>query len=97
ATHHFDNEHAAVRLGGGVQPVDRFRGNIDGRIKAECLVGAGDIVVDGLRHANDGDAAFVNSRRDTERVVATDGNQHIDAEPLQIVGDGADLFVGGIG
>jgi len=43
-----------VRLGGGVQPVDRLGADEDRRVEAEGVVGRGEIVVDRLRHPDDG-------------------------------------------
>ena len=56
AAHHLDDDDAVVRLGGRVQPVDRLGGDRDRRVEAEGVVGAGEVVVDRLRDADDGEA-----------------------------------------
>ena len=53
AAHHLDDHHAVVRLGGRVQAVDRLGADRDGRVEAEGVVGAGEVVVDRLRDADD--------------------------------------------
>ncbi len=54
--HHLADDHAIVGLGGGVQPVDGLRGDLHGGVKAEGDLGAGEVVVDRLRHPDDGNA-----------------------------------------
>ena len=44
---------AVVRLGGGVQPVDRLHRDVDRGVEAEGEVGGAEVVVDRLRHADD--------------------------------------------
>ena len=56
AAHHLDDDHAVVRLGGRVQAVDRVGGDLHGGLEAEREVGAGEVVVDRLRDADDVDA-----------------------------------------
>ena len=46
------DEDPVVRLGGGVQPVDRLHRDVDRGVEAEGEVGAGQVVVDRLRHAD---------------------------------------------
>ena len=53
--HHLDHHHAVVRLGRGVQAVDRLRGDCDGGVEAERVVGRREVVVDRLRHPDDGE------------------------------------------
>ena len=53
AAHHLDDEDAVVRLGGRVQAVDRVGRDLDGGVEAERVVGAVEVVVDRLRHADD--------------------------------------------
>ena len=76
--HHLDDEHAAVRLRGGVQAVDRFHGDVDRGVEAERVVGGVEVVVDGLGHADDLHAVLVQGGRDAERVLAADGDQGLD-------------------
>ena len=59
--HHLDDERAVVRLGGGVQAVDRLGRDVDRGVEAEGVVGRVEVVVDGLRHADDADAVLVQS------------------------------------
>ena len=52
AAHHFNDDDAVVRVGRGVDAVDGLGGDHDGGVVAEGLVGAADIVVDGLGNAD---------------------------------------------
>ena len=78
AAHHFDDDDAIVRVGGGVDAVDGFGGNHDGRVEAEGLVGAVDVVVDGLGNAHAGDAVLAQKERHRLRVVAAERDQRVD-------------------
>ena len=79
AAHHLDHDHAVVRLGGGVQPVDRVGGDLHRGLEAEGEVGAREVVVDRLRHADDVDAVLDQPAGDPERVLAADRDQRVDA------------------
>ena len=58
AAHHFDDHDALVRFGRRVQPIDGVGREGDRGVEAETVGGADDVVVDGLRHADDRDAAL---------------------------------------
>ena len=79
AAHDLDDEHAVVGLGGGVQAVDRVGGDLHRGLEAEREVGRRQVVVDRLRHADDGDAVLVQLARDAERVLAADRDQRVEA------------------
>ena len=53
AAHDLDDHHPVVALGGGVQAVDRVGGDLHRGREPERQVGADDVVVDRLRHADD--------------------------------------------
>ena len=53
AAHHLDDHDALVRLGGGVQAIDRLGGDGDRGVEAERRLRARQVVVDGLRDADD--------------------------------------------
>ena len=59
ASHHLDDDDAAVGLGGRVQAIDRIGGKADRRIEAEAAGRSVDVVVDRLRHADEWDALLV--------------------------------------
>jgi hypothetical protein len=79
AAHHLDDDHAVVRLGGGVQAVDRVGGDLHRGLEAEREVGPVEVVVDRLRHADDRDPLVDESPGDAQRVLAADRDQR--AEP----------------
>ena len=53
AAHHLDDHHPVVALGRRVQAVDGVGGDLHGGVEAERHVGADDVVVDRLGHADD--------------------------------------------
>jgi hypothetical protein len=88
--HHLDDQRAVVRLGGGVQAVDRLAGDVDRGVEAEGEVGAGQVVVDRLRYADDIDAEVGQPGRHAERVLAADRDQRVDRALGQVVLDPLD-------
>ena len=81
--HHLDHDHAVVRLGGRVQAVDRVRGDLHRGLEAEREVGAGQVVVDRLRDADDVHARLRQLARDAERVLAADRDQRVEPQLLE--------------
>ncbi len=94
AAHHLDDQHPVVALGGRVQPVDRLRRDMDGRIEAERHIGAADVVVDRLRHPEHRHPRVVERRGGAERVLAADGDQPVDLEPVEVLPDPLDAPIG---
>ena len=78
AAHHLDDDHAVVRLRGGVQAVDRVRRDLHRGLEAEREVRAGEVVVDRLRDADDVHAVVHQPAGDAERVLAADRDQRVD-------------------
>src|SRR5208337_511080 len=83
ATHHFNYDHAIVRVGSGVNAIDRLGGDGHGRVVTEGGVGAADVVVDGLGNAHGLDAVFGEEERDGLRVVAAEGDEGVDLVGLE--------------
>ncbi len=81
--HDLADEHAVVRLGGRVEAVDRVGGDLHRRLEAEGVVGSREVVVDRLGDADHRDARRAQPARDAERVLATDRDQRVDAEPVE--------------
>ena len=79
AAHDLDDDHAVVRLGGRVQAVDRVGRDLHRGLEAEGVVGAREVVVDRLGHADDRHAVGGELRGDAERVLAADRDQRVDA------------------
>ena len=52
ASHDLADDHSIVGFGGGMQPVDCFRGDGDGGIETEAGVGSAQIIIDGLGNAH---------------------------------------------
>ena len=77
--HDLAHEDAVVRLRGRVQAVDRVRGDLHRGLEAEREVRRRQVVVDRLRHADDGDAVLVQLAGDAEGVLAADRDQRVEA------------------
>src|SRR5258708_4127453 len=58
AAHDFDDNDAVMGVGGSVDAVDGFGSDGNGRVVAKGLVGAADVVVDGLGNADRGNTVF---------------------------------------
>ena len=88
--HHLDDERPVMAFRRGVQAVDRLHGDVHRGVEAERVIGGTEVVVDGLRHADDGNALVVQPGRDAKRVLAADDHQGVDAEPVHVVLDPLD-------
>ena len=97
AAHHLDDERPVMALGRRVQAVDRLHGDVHRGVEAEREVGRAEVVVDRLRHADDGDALAVQPRGDAEGVLAADDDQRVHAEAAQVVLDPLDPAAAGPG
>ena len=78
--HDFDDHDALVAAGGGVETVEGIGHAGHGAVEAEGHGGGFEIVVDGLRDADDRDAGFVELLRGGERAVAADADEHVDPQ-----------------
>ena len=85
--HQLDHHDALVRFGGGVELADGVRGRLHGRRKAEGELRGGEVVVDGLRHADDLEPLLRQRMRDTEGPIAADGDDGVHAEVCERVDD----------
>src|SRR5262245_29022071 len=70
ATHHLYHDDTVVCFGSGMHAIDGASCYVHGRVKAEGEVSAGEIVVDGLGHANHFDAILKEFLCNGKRVVA---------------------------
>ena len=76
AAHHLDHHHPVVALGRRVQAVDGVGGDLHGGVEPERHVGADDVVVDRLRHADDRQPLLgVELAGDAQRPVAADHDE----------------------
>jgi hypothetical protein len=82
--HHLDDEGPVVGLRGRVQPVDGLHRDVDRGVEAEREVGGVEVVVDGLRYADDVHPVLVQLGGDAEGVLTADGDQCVDAEVLEV-------------
>ena len=84
AAHDFEHHHAVVALRRGAEAVQRIGGARNGGIEAERQGGGLKIVVNGLGHADDGDAMFEELLGAAQRAVAAHDHQGAQAELLEI-------------
>ncbi len=78
AAHDLDDHDAVMSLGGGVYAVEGLADDVAGGVKSESVIGAAEIVVDGLGNADDLGAAFVQLLGDRKRVVTADRDESLD-------------------
>ena len=98
ATHEFHEPdpagHAACL---GVRAIEHARGFLDGAEESERARDEADVVVDGLRHADDGERVAAAARflveivRAALRAVAADGEEDVHAARDEVVHRGADV------
>ena len=82
AAHHLHHRAALVRLHGVPQLVDALDGSVAGSVKADGVVGAADVVVDGGRDPYHRDAHPGQLQRAPEGAVAADGHDAIQTQQL---------------
>ena len=82
AAHHLQHHHAIVALGRRVQAIERVGRAGHRGVEAEGRQRRGEIVVDRLGDADDGDASFEELLRDRERAVPADADERTQAEAL---------------
>lgn len=80
AAHQFDDHDALMRLGGGLEPVQCLGRHRHRRVETEGDIGAGDVVVDGLGHADDRQAGLAEQPSRLEGALAADRDDGVDAE-----------------
>jgi hypothetical protein len=83
--HDLRDHDAVVSLGGRVQAIDGVGGEADGGIEAEAVGRADNVIVDRLRHADEGDPALRELVRDGERAVAADANERVEPQLVEHV------------
>ncbi len=81
--HHFDHDDSSMGLGGRVQAIDRIGRKRHGRVETEAVRRADDVVVDGLGHADDGNAATAELVSDGERAVAADDDERAETHLVE--------------
>ena len=78
--HHLDDHDPVMGRCCAVQPVDALRGDRQAGVKADGLVSAAQIVIDGLRDADDREALLRELVRLAMRAVAADADQRIELQ-----------------
>ncbi len=83
AAHDLNDDDAVVRVGGGVNAINGFGGDHDGGVEAEGLVGAVDVVIDGLGNADGVDAVVGKIESDGLRVVSAESDERVNLVELE--------------
>src|SRR5690606_12859832 len=91
--HDLADEGPVVGLRGGVQPVDGLGGDVDRGVEAEGVVGARQVVVDRLGHADDLDVTVGQLLGDAKSVLAADRDQRVDAGGREVLLDAVDAVL----
>ena len=85
AAEDLQHQEALVRAGRRAQRVGQRDGARDAGAEADAVVGARHVVVHGFGNAHHLEALFGQMHAVAQRVVAADGDQVIDAQPLQVL------------
>jgi len=88
AAHDLNHHHAMMRCGRGVNLVDGIGDGVQRGIESECDLGGGEIVIDGLGHADNLHSLLKKFVPNLLRAVAADGDDGVNA---QLGGVGNDL------
>ena len=86
-----------VGLAGRAQAVDGLGGGLHGGVEAEGELGDGEVVVDGLGHTDDGHALAGEFAGDSQRVVAANGDEGINALAFERCADRFGTALVGVG
>src|SRR5438067_410373 len=81
--HYFDDHHAFVTCGGGVQSVEGVHHFRHGGVETECHCRCFDVVVDRFRDADAIDAGLLHLHRGRHRTVPADNDERFDIESVQ--------------
>ncbi len=84
AAEQFDDGDALVGAGAGTQLADELDAAGDGRAEADAIVRAVNVIVHRLGDCHHRETLAVQPLAVTERVVATDGDQPVDLQVLQV-------------
>ena len=79
-----------------VQAVDGVGGERDGRVEAEAVGSADDVVVDRFGHGDDRDPALAELVADRERAVAADRHERVEAHAVKHLDDALAVGAGAI-
>src|SRR5688572_8323523 len=85
SAHHFEDHHAVVRFGGGVESIECFGGNVERGNEAKCQLSRRKIVIDCFRHTNHRKTSPVKLSGDGERTLSTEHNQRLDSQSREIL------------
>ena len=81
-SHDLNDDDTVVRFSGGRESVDRFDCDTDRGIESKRNVGPANVIVDGLRHADHRQSLFGKLERRSQRPVAADDDETVDAVGL---------------
>jgi len=82
ATHQLEHHHPVMRLGGGMELVDGFRGGGDRGVESESHFRAANVVVDGFGDADDRRAFLIEFMGDAQGPVSAQDKKRIHFEML---------------
>ena len=84
AAHHRDQAGALVGVAGLTNAVDALAGGVQRGVEADGVVGVGQVIVDGSRHAHRGKAQLVQRLSALVGAVAADAHQALHANGLEV-------------
>ena len=84
AAEHFENHESFMGTSGSTQTVGELNGSRDASAEADAVIGTRDVVVHGFGNADNLEAFLIKTHGVTEGVIATDGDEVFDAQPVEI-------------
>ena len=84
ATHHLNNGDTVMRCGGRGDPIDRLGDDVCRGVETEAPFRPPNVVIHRLRNGVDGCTALGEPCRNGEGVIATDGDQGVEAERTHV-------------
>ena len=84
ATHHLNDGDAVMRCGGGGDPIERLSNDVCCGVEAEAALGPPDVVIHRLWNRVDRCAALGETCGNGEGVIATDGDQSVEAKRTHV-------------
>jgi len=85
AAENFQDHETFMGARGSAQAIDHLNRARDAGAEADAVIRAGDVVVHSLGNADDFEAFFVETNTVTERVIAANWDQCVDAQPSEVL------------
>ncbi len=97
AAHDLNDQHPVMAFRGGVQPVNRLRGDVDRGVETEGVVRRGEVVVDSLGHSDHGQSLGVQLGGHPQGVLPADRDERVHRGGGEVLAHQRGPVHGGVG